>query len=121
MLSIELIGAEEVERSLEETSDSVDNISEGIYEAVEKIILPEVYSRSISVWNVRTGVYSSAWYSYIETARSVVIANNAGYSEPLEFGWTTRGGTRVESEGVLMPTLFDNMDRLTEYVTQWIK
>lgn len=121
VLSIEVVGAEEVERSLDETSDSLRNISEGIAFAIDTILLPEVYSQSVSVWNVRTGRYSSSWYRSVESNDSVLVGNDAGYSAPLEFGWITKARTYVESEGVLLPVAYENLDNMVELIAQWLK
>ena len=121
VLTIEVDGVEELEDSLANTSEQLHNTSEAIALAVDAVLMPDLYARSISVWNVRTGMYSSSWFRQVESSDTVLVGNDAGYSAPLEYGWTTKAGTIVESEGVLIPSAEENLDIMMEVITQWLR
>ena len=120
-VSIEIKGLPEVLFHLDNFDKAVDSVVEGLAYAVDTVVLPEVYSRSTSVWNVRTGRYSMGWSRQIEPPDSVKIQNDAPYSHPLETGWTTRKGTFKSSPGVVFPAIEATMKRIVEVIQRWLK
>ena len=95
--------------------------------AVDTVLMPEVYARSVTVWNVRTGAYSTGWDRRAVSENTVEVSNQArnaqgsAYAMPLETGWTTKAGTIVESEGVLVPAVYDTIDGMLGAVNEWLK
>lgn len=88
-------------------------------EAAEQVILPDLIDASMSVWNVRTGNYSSSW-SADAYENGVTISNDVEYAAPLEYGWTTRNGGFVDSPGVLLPTIQSDIPDFIEALQQWL-
>lgn len=108
---------------LDNLSDRVKNLENGLLQAVDTIIIPDLYANSTTVWNVRTGLYSSSWYSQIIGAGAVRVGNDArnprdGYAYPqsLEWGWGNIG-----SPGVLYPTVYSNLELVVGELVAWIQ
>ena len=120
-VSIEIKGMPEVLFHLDNFEKAIDGAVEGLAHAVDTVVLPEVYSRSTSVWNVRTGDYSMGWSRQVEPPDSVHIVNDSHHSMPLETGWTTRGGGFKSSPGVVYPAITATMNRIIEVIQRWLK
>lgn len=112
-----------VKLMLETLSDRVKNLGPGLLDAVDNIIIPHLFDASTTIWNVRTGLYSSSWYSQIIGPNTVRIGNDArnpkdgyAYSQSLEWGWLS-----VESPGVLYPTVYEDITLVASELITWIQ
>ena len=116
------VDASRVRFMLDQLKDSVSNVEQGLLEAVDNTVIPDLYANSTTVWNVRTGLYSSSWYSQIAGMGAVKVGNDAGYSAPLEWGWNVRGGAYfITSPGVLYPTVYSNLELIAGELIAWIQ
>lgn len=118
---LEVVGVEEVVSKLEQIKEKVQDPSEVMLDIAESMLLPEVRTASMTVWNVRTGHYSNSWYSRKVSDTEIEIGNEAEYAAPLEEGWTTRGRSRVPSPGVLFPVLLEMWPAITERWDSWAR
>lgn len=97
---------------------ALDNPSEGVLQAVEETVMPELEAQG--VWQNRTGLYSGSWGAEASSSMTVTISNPVEYSLPLETGWTTRKGNFIESPGVLIPTVIARMEDIKDSFAQWL-
>lgn len=119
-ISVTVEGITEVRYSVKNFQRIIDSIIEGFAYATDKVIMPELYARSISVWNVRTGMYSMGWFRQV-TMDTVSIGNDAPYAIPLERGWTTKKGTHVESPGIGDWVFQTHYHEIARSVAEWIR
>ena len=120
IVNIQVTGIPEAIGNLQRAQDLMDNLGEGLLEAVDSAVMPAIEEASTVVWNVRTGQYSAGWYSFLSTPNTVTISNMVDYAAPLEYGWT-RGSTFVDSPGVAMPTALESTQAIGEGLATWIQ
>lgn len=120
-VSIQINGMPEVLFHLDNFEKAIDGVVEGLAHAVDTVVLPEVYSRSTSVWNVRTGQYSMGWFRQVVPPDAVSISNDTPYSRPLETGWTTSNGGFKSSPGVVYPAIQATISRTLNVIQRWLK
>ena len=128
IIEVRIDGLEEVRNALRLFHDGLESTSEGLVESIQTNLMPDLQEASSSVWNVRTGAYSAGWgvtagpgsnaATVFNTAES--LSDGFPYPFSLEFGWTTRGGTVVESQGVLFPTVFEVLQDIVEGFGEWL-
>lgn len=120
-IRVEVEGLEELRFRLRNFTDTMQRAGDGLEYAVNSVLYPEAYQRSISIWNIRTGHYSSSWYVERISKDTVEIGNNAKYAAPLEFGWTMRNGAFRPSLGVLFPARTESITIMREVLAEWLK
>ena len=108
---------------LDQFHETINNMAQGLLEAVDSVAIPHLYDVSRTVWNVRTGLYSSSWYSQIIGPNAVRVGNDArnprdgyAYSQSLEWGWGN-----VESPGVLYPTVYEDLELIAGELLSWLQ
>jgi len=107
---------------LDQLHETINNLEQGLLESVDRTIIPDLYDASTTVWNVRTGLYSSSWYSQIISPNAVRVGNDAkspsgfAYPQSLEWGWGS-----VASPGVLYPTVYSDLEVLVGELLSWIQ
>ena len=113
---------------LDQFHETINNMAQGLLEAVDSVAIPHLYDVSRTVWNVRTGLYSSSWYSQIIGSNAVRVGNDARnprdgypYNASLEWGWTTRGGMDMDRGGVLYPTVYEDLELIAGELLSWLQ
>ena len=121
LVDIQVTGAEEAIAKMEGVRDVVETLGQGLLEVVDASVLPAVAEASSTVWGVRTGDYSAGWIADLIDPSTVAIQNMVSYAAPLEFGWTTRNGGFVESQGVAVPTVLEMAPQIGQELVDWLK
>src|SRR5712691_7443058 len=101
---------------------ALQNPADGIEAAVEEVVMPDLQLLSTTLWNVRTGAYSSSWEENPLDQFSVMVGSvDVEYASPLEFGWTTQGGTFITGGAILEQALPGNVAGIAEVFLEWLK
>ena len=114
------IDASRVRLMLDGIQERRHNVASKLLESIDNIIIPHLYERSTTEYEVRTGAYSSAWYSQIIGPNAVRVGNDVPYSGPLEWGWTQRNGIFRPSNGVLYPVVYEDISMVARELQQWL-
>jgi len=92
---------------LDAFGDATADVTEGLVEAVESALMPDLELLSSAIWNVRTGQYMSSWEITDASAGLVTVTNTAEalsdgfpYSLSLEYGWKGVPGGYVAEQAV---------------------
>ena len=122
---MEVTGLDEAISKMGDFGETVE-AGEGLLEVIQDVVMPELENASTREWNVRTGMYATGWEAEQTDPESVHITNlaqNMGYfyGVSLEFGWTTRGGGYVPSEGVAIPVVLETIPMVVEGLADWLK
>lgn len=121
-MPMELIveGDDALKRAIEAMNGAISDCGEGLMDSLS-LTFQDVQEVSQTVWNVRTGLYSTSWQMNRTGAQSVEIVNYAPYAAPLETGWVLKNGRFKESPGVLLPTVINDADSVAQELTQWLR
>lgn len=128
LVDIQVVGLENAIGNLQQAEEIMDNLGEGLLEAVDSVLMPAIEEASATVWNVRSWKYKAGWYSYVSDPNMVTIRNSARslsdgfpYANSLEYGWTTRNGGFVDSPGVAIPVTLELAGAIGEGLADWLK
>ena len=100
--------------------DAMSSIGEGMQQMVTEIVLPDVMTRSATVWNVITGTYSQGWYDVPLSETTIAVVNETPYAAALEEGWTLRNGGFMPSPGVASQTVEERADDIQGALVNWL-
>jgi len=99
----------------ESVQSAISNLGEGLKEAVDAIVMPDLLMLSQTLYNVITGEYSTGWYDVQIDDMSVMVDCLAPYAQILE-----TGSVRMEGRAVLEQATEDTVNDLAGYVQSWI-
>ncbi len=118
-LTFDITNEQEVMDALDQ---ALQNPADGLEEAVNEVVMPDLSLLSTTLWNVRTGAYSSSWEETPLDQFSVMVGSvDVEYASPLEFGWTTQAGTFIPGGAILEQSLMDNVQGIAEVLLEWLK
>lgn len=110
------VDTSQFDSTMSTVQDALSNIGEGLKEAVDAIVMPDLLMLSQTLYNVQTGAYSTGWYDVQLDSDSVMIDNLTMYAQALETG-NSRG---LVGRNVLQQALADTTDDLAGSVETWL-